>query len=145
MIKGASRAVYHKVYVLNNVLKQRFEAHSFEGLCKTGIISWPGGPWLPTRSILDTLGPEKMVLMRVTLWKTGLFIINRADNKRLYILLSINIFSFGFKNCRIWLWFLNILYLALFTYKMYSGLHHEEPNIVLLDDDIIHNEYSIQA
>ena len=33
------RAVYHKVYVLKFSVKQRFEAHSFEGLCKTGTIS----------------------------------------------------------------------------------------------------------
>ena len=34
--------------------------------------------------------------MRVTLWKPGLFIINRAENKRLYFF--INKLSFGFEN-----------------------------------------------
>ena len=55
----------------NFSVKQRFEAHLFEGLCKTGTISWPGGPWLPTLSILDTLGPEKVVL--IWLQAQGLF------------------------------------------------------------------------
>ena len=57
------RAVYHKCMSSYFSVKQRFEAHSFEGLCKTGTISWPVGPWHPTLSILDTLGPEKVVLI----------------------------------------------------------------------------------
>ena len=58
--------------------------------------------------------------MRVTLWKPGLFIINRAENKRLHIyqyffllvLKTVGLLS-------IFLWFLNILYLSLFTYTIY--------------------------
>ena len=43
--------------------KQRYEAYTFYELCKNGPISWPGGHWPPTLSILDTLGSEKVVLI----------------------------------------------------------------------------------
>ena len=57
--------------------------------------------------------------MRVTLWKPwkpGLFIINRAENKRV---ISINIFSFGFKNCSTSKYFC----IMIFEYFVFSTVY----------------------
>ena len=69
---------------------------------------------------------EKRVVfigMRVTLWK--LFIINRAENKRLYIY---QYFSFGFKNCRTSKYFFKMIFeyfvfSTVYIQNVFSGLH----------------------
>ena len=65
--------------------------------------------------------------MRVTLWKPRLFIINRAENKRIYI--SINICSFGFKNCVTSKYFVMIfeyfVFSTVYIRKLFSGVNNK--------------------
>ena len=113
--KFMRRAVYHKVYVLKNFMKNKdlrpihfmdcvkmVQYHNLWSLASNSEYFGYTRPWKSGPNLISSVRPfsqmaafqcesfslEKRVVfigMRVTLWKPGLFIINRAENKRLYI------------------------------------------------------------
>ena len=137
------RSVYHNLYVLNLFLKN-------EGLrpihlmdCVKMVQYHDLGPWLPTLSILDTLGPEKSdpnlissvrPFSKMAAFQCGRFHFCRECTVSIGVKITrrapglstlnweenkrvdINQYcSFGWKNCRTskYFWLLNMLYLAL--------------------------------